>query len=97
MHNENQDPKSISLSGPSIKDVRTLGENGIRLKWTNADMGRWWLAKRGRPLGKKIIATIFVKFTQIIWNANRSNKLSNRNTRVYIQYQNDQGFFYPWV
>ena len=26
-----------------------------------------WLAKCGRPLGKKIIATIFVKFTQIIW------------------------------
>ena len=29
--------------------------------------GGGWLAKCGRPLGKKIIATIFVKLTQIIW------------------------------
>ena len=28
---------------------------------------RGWLAKCGSPLGKKIIATIFVEFTQIIW------------------------------
>ena len=44
------------------------GGRGVRQKWTNADRGRGeWLAKCGRPLGKKIIATIFVKFTQIIW------------------------------
>ena len=36
-------------------------------KWTNADTGTGWLAKCGRPLGKKVIATIFAKFTQIIW------------------------------
>ena len=62
--------------GPSIKNVRTLGVvggegggggEGVRQKWTNADRGRGWLAKCGRPLGKKIIATIFVKLTQIIW------------------------------
>ena len=29
--------------------------------------GGGWLAKCGRPLGKKILTTIFVKFTQIIW------------------------------
>ena len=43
--------------GPSIKDVRTLGEGGrgVRQKWTNADRGRGeWLAKCGRPLGKKL-------------------------------------------
>ena len=28
--------------------------------------GREWFANCGRSLGKKIIATIFVKFTQII-------------------------------
>ena len=38
---------------------------GVRQKGTNVDRGRGrgWLAKCGRPLGKKIIATIFVKFT----------------------------------
>ena len=41
------------------------GGRGVRQKWTNAERGRGWLAKRGRRLGKKIIATIFVKFTQI--------------------------------
>ena len=35
-----------------------MGE-GVRQKWTNADRGRGWLVKCGRPLGKKIIATIF--------------------------------------
>ena len=29
-----------------------------------------WLAKCGHPLGEKNIATIFVKFTQIIWQYN---------------------------
>ena len=29
--------------------------------------GVGWLAKGGRLLGQKIIATIFVKLTQIIW------------------------------
>ena len=29
--------------------------------------GGWWLAKCGRPLGKKFLSNIFVKFTQIIW------------------------------
>ena len=49
--------------GPSIKDVCTLEGRGVSQKWTNADKGRGWFAKCGRPLGKKIIATIFVKFT----------------------------------
>ena len=43
--------------GPSIKDARTFGEGGrgVRQKWTNADRGRGeWLAKCGRPLGKKL-------------------------------------------
>ena len=47
------------VMGPSIKDARTLrggGERGrgVRQKWTNAERGRGWLAKRGRPLGKKL-------------------------------------------
>ena len=29
--------------------------------------GGGWLAKGGRLLGQKIIATIFVKLTQLIW------------------------------
>ena len=52
--------------GLSIKNVRTLVGRGVRHKWTNTDRGRGWLAKCGRPLGEKIIATIFVKFTQIM-------------------------------
>ena len=40
--------------GPSIKDVRTLrGRRCFRQKWTNPDIERGWLAKGGRPLGKK--------------------------------------------
>ena len=53
--------------GPSIKDVCILGGRAVRQKWINADRGRGWLAKCAGPLGKEIIATIFVKFTQIIW------------------------------
>ena len=34
------------------------GGEGVRQKWANADRGRGWLVKCGRPLGK-IIATIF--------------------------------------
>ena len=39
---------------PSIMDVCILGGRGIRQKWTNANRGRGWLAKCGRPLGKKL-------------------------------------------
>ena len=34
---------------------------------TSCGQGRGWLSKCGCPPGKKIIAAIFVKFTQIIW------------------------------
>ena len=56
--------------GSSIKNVRTLGGGGEGGSDKSGQMQtgeRGWLAKCGRPLGKKIIATIFVKFTQIIW------------------------------
>ena len=45
------------------------GGRGVRQKWTNTNrgMGGGEVAKCGRLLGKKIIATIFVEFTQIIW------------------------------
>ena len=52
-----------------MKDVRTLGGRGSgksEQMWTG--VGGWGgggLAKCGRPPGKKTIATIFVKFTQI--------------------------------
>ena len=56
--------------GPSIKNVHTLGggEGGRgEAKLDKCRQGeRGWLAKFGRPLGKKIIGTIFVKFTLII-------------------------------
>ena len=55
----------VVSQGPSIKDVRTLRRRRFRQKWTNADSGKGrWIAKCGRPLGKKLTATIFVKFTQ---------------------------------
>ena len=42
------------------------GGRGVRQKWINAGtVGGGWLAKCGRPLGKKIMATIFVRFTHI--------------------------------
>ena len=47
--------------------IRGGGAGGVRQKWKNADRGRGWLTKGGRLLGEKIIATIFVKFTQVIW------------------------------
>ena len=61
--------------GSSIKNVRTLGgggggggQKGGSDKSGQMQTGeRGWLAKCGRPLGQKIIATIFIKFTQIIW------------------------------
>ena len=53
--------------GPSIKDVCTLGGRAVRKIGQMRTGGGGWLAKCGRPLGKKIIATIFVKFTQIFW------------------------------
>ena len=54
--------------GPSIKDVCTLGEEGGQAKVDKCGQGKMgWLAKCGRALGKKVIATIFVKFTQMIW------------------------------
>ena len=63
-------------TGPSINDVRSLGGEGVRQKWTNANSGRGWLAKDGRPLRKKIIATIlYMKFSlclysiENVWNA----------------------------
>ena len=54
--------------GPSIKDVRTLGEEEVeegsgKSGQMRTGGGGGWLAKCGRPLGKKIMATIFVKFT----------------------------------
>ena len=53
--------------GPSIKDVRTLGGGGGSGKSGQIRTGGGgWLAKCGRPLGKKNIATIFVKFWAII-------------------------------
>ena len=56
------------LRGPSIKDVHTLGGRGSgKSGQMRTREGGRWLAKCGRPLEKKIIATIFVKFTQIIW------------------------------
>ena len=55
-------------TGPAIKDVRTLGGRGGQAKVDKCGQGEeGWLGKCGSPLGKKIIATIFVKFTQIIW------------------------------
>ena len=56
--------------GPFIKDVCTLeGEGGSdKSGQMRTGGGGGWLAKSGRLLGKKkIIATIFVKFSQIIW------------------------------
>ena len=55
------------LYGAIHKGCPHIRGEGVRQKWTNADSGRRWLAKCGRPLGKKNVATIFVKFTQIIW------------------------------
>ena len=50
--------------GLSTKYVRTLGgEGGSNKGGQMRTGGGGWLAKCGRPLGKKIIATIFVKFT----------------------------------
>ena len=52
--------KAELRKGPFIKDVHTLGGGGQRVKqkWTNSCRGRGvggggWLAKCGRPLGKK--------------------------------------------
>ena len=55
--------------GPSTKDVRKLGGGeGVQANVDKCGLGEGgWLAKCGRPLGKKNIATIFVKFTQIFW------------------------------
>ena len=64
--NLRQIPMSVlCISGPSNKGCPHIRSRGIRQKWTNADSGRGWLAKCGRLLGKKIIATIFVKLTHI--------------------------------
>ena len=63
-------PLGIFHQGPSIKDVCTLrgaGGSGKSEQIPTEGGGEWWLAKCGRLLGKKIIATIFVEFTQIIW------------------------------
>ena len=56
--------------GTSIKDVHTVGGRGggqTKVEKCGQGEGRRWLAKYGRLIGKKNIATIFVKFTQIIW------------------------------
>ena len=66
----------------SIKDVRTLGGGGEdQAKVDKCGRGGAWLAKCGCPLGKKIVATIFVKYlvnhacvshflvNSIFWNA----------------------------
>ena len=59
----------LTQKGPSIKDVCTLGgggRGGGQAKVDRRGQGEGgWLAKCGHPLGKKIIATIFVRFTQI--------------------------------
>ena len=48
--------------------IRGGGGEGGEAKLDKCRQGeRGWLAKFGRPLGKKILATIFVKFTQKIW------------------------------
>ena len=53
--------------GPSIKDVRKLGGERGQVKVNQCEWGgREWFANCGRSLGKKIIATILVKCTQII-------------------------------
>ena len=46
---------AIHKACPHIRKGRA-----VRQKWTNTDRGRGWLAKC--PLGKKIMATIFVKY-----------------------------------
>ena len=49
---------------PSIKDVRPLGGGGSgKSGQMRQGGGGGWLAKCGCPLGKRIIVTIFVKFT----------------------------------
>ena len=53
--------------GPSIKDACTLGGEGGQAKVEKCWQGEGVFNKGGRLLGQKIIATIFVKFTQIIW------------------------------
>ena len=46
--------------------IRGGGRGGGQAKVDRRGQGEWgWLAKCGHPLGKKIIATIFVRFTQI--------------------------------
>ena len=61
------DQLGLLTLGPSIKDVHTLGGGGQE-KVDKCGQGEGgWLAKCGHPLGKKIIAAISVKFTQIIW------------------------------
>ena len=54
--------KAIHKGRPHIKGGGGVGSD----KSGQTQTGRGGLAKCGRLLGKKIIATIFVKFTQII-------------------------------
>ena len=54
--------------GPSIKDVHTFGGSGGQAKVNKCGKGKGeWLAKCGRPLGKKIIAICEIYSDQIIW------------------------------
>ena len=59
------------VMGPSIKDARTLrgggeGERG-QAKVDKCGEGEGVVSQTWTSAWKKIIATIFVKFTQIIW------------------------------
>ena len=58
-------PTEICAGGAFHKGYPHIRGRWVMQKWTNADRGKGWLVKCVRPLGKKIMATIFVKFTQI--------------------------------
>ena len=57
----------ISLGAIHKGCLHVRGEGGQTKVDKCGQEERGWLAKCGRPLGKEIIATVFVKFTQIIW------------------------------
>ena len=56
---------AINKRFPHIRRGGGSGKSGEMRTWEGE-----WLAKCGHPLGEKNIATIFVKFTQIIWQYN---------------------------
>ena len=56
---------NCSCRGPSIKDVRTLGGEGGQEKAEKCGHGKGVVSQMWKSAWKKIIATIFVKFTQI--------------------------------